>query len=137
MSFFSKLSRMFGKDNAKWEEKRQFIRLTAHHLLKYKVIGGSPATSFIRNISAGGVLFYSKEDFPQDTMIEMEINFPHYPHPIKAVAKIIRTKSLGKIGGDEVGAEFINVDEEAKDFINKKIVTVYDEVHKEDKDTKK
>jgi len=128
MSF---LSRIFGKKKDKWEEKRKFIRLTAHHLLRYKIMEKGSQVSFARNISAGGVLFYSKEALPQGSMVEMEINFPHYPHPVKVVSKVVRVHPLEKLGGFEIGAEFVNVEEDAKDFINRKIITVQDQIEKE------
>ena len=136
MSFFAKIwSKITGKPS--WTEKRKFIRLSAHHLLKYKILDKASEMSFARNISAGGVLFYSKEDLPVDSMIEMEINFPHYPHPVKVVSKVIRTKPMKKMGGFEIGAEFVNVEEDARDFINKKIVSVQEEVEKETKGEEK
>jgi len=120
------LGKLFKKQ--KWEERRKFIRLSAHHLLKYKVLEKEEKLSFARNISAGGVLFYCKEQLPAGSTVELEVNFPQYPHPIKVVAKVIRAMELKKMGGYEIGAEFINVEEGAKNFIDEKIKAVSKEV---------
>ena len=104
------------------EEKRKYVRLSAHHLLKYKVVHKEKALSFARNISAGGVLFHAQEYIQPGTTVELLINFPSYPEPIKAVSKVVRTRPLAKLGGFEIGAEFIDINDEAKDFINRKIL---------------
>ena len=106
------------------KERRKYIRLSSHHLLKVKEIDKNKDLTFIRNISAGGVLFYSKKDIEVNTMVELEINFPNYPNPIKATAKVLRTVSLTQVGGYEVAAEFISVDQDAREFINQKIESI-------------
>jgi hypothetical protein len=112
------------KKQKEFEEKRKYIRLGTHHLVKYKELGKGKELSFIRNIGGGGVLFYAEKDLPKDDVVELEINFPQYPHSIKANAKVLRTVKLADMGGYEVAAEFISVDEEARDFITKKIKEV-------------
>ncbi|MFC1548651.1 PilZ domain-containing protein [Candidatus Omnitrophota bacterium] len=107
------------------KERRKFMRLKAHHLLKYRVIDeGEGKLSFVRNISAGGALFVAKEEIPCGSMVELEINFPQYPHPVKVVSKVVRSRPLKKMGGFEIGAEFVSADEEVKEFINKKILSI-------------
>ncbi len=122
MSFFNIWRKR--KEQKEFEEKRKYIRLGTHHLLKYKELGKGKELSFIRNIGGGGVLFYSEKNLPKNDVIELEINFPQYPQPIKANAKVLRTVKLADMGGYEVAAEFISVDEEARDFITKKIKEV-------------
>ena len=45
------------KKGPKREERRKYVRLNAHHLLKYKIVGKEEELAFARNISAGGVRF--------------------------------------------------------------------------------
>lgn len=114
--------------------KRKFIRLQAHHLLKYKLVSGKKSQNFLsfaRNISAGGVLFYSHEPAAVGSVVELVINVPSYPKAVKVVSKVIRVKKLKKLGKYEIGAEFINMEEDARDFINNKILKVFG---KRDKD---
>jgi c-di-GMP-binding flagellar brake protein YcgR len=109
------------------EERRKFLRLEAHHLLKYKMLNKKRALSFARNISAGGVLFHSKDEMPPGSDVELVINFPSFPHPISVVARIIHIKPLKKLGGFYIGAEFIHINEQDRDYIEKKISGVLGE----------
>ena len=109
------------------KERRKFIRLSAHHLLKYKLINREKELSFAHNISAGGVLFHAKTDITPGDLVELEINFPGYPTPVKAVSKVVRAVRAVKGEGFEVAAEFVNIEEGAKDFVNKKIQEIQGE----------
>jgi hypothetical protein len=107
------------------KERRKFVRLEAHHLVKYRVVDkqdAAKALSFVRNISAGGVLFYVQEKVAKGSLIELEINFPTYPHPIKAVAKVVRVNHLKNTGGYELGAEFVNIGKDEKEDIDKRVL---------------
>jgi hypothetical protein len=115
------------------EERRKYERLPVHHLLKYKIIGEEATEgvlSFVRNISAGGVLFHSDEALPTDKVIEVEvlINFPMRPQPIKVLAKVLRSRPLHKIGGYDVAIEFLDLSDLEREFITKKIADVYAKV---------
>jgi c-di-GMP-binding flagellar brake protein YcgR len=101
--------------------RRKSFRLSTHHLIRYKVVKGKSVVSFARNVSAGGVLFYSKENIPIKSIVEVVINFPGLPEPIKTNSKVLRVKQLKKVGGYEIGAQFIDLDKKTKDFIKKKI----------------
>jgi c-di-GMP-binding flagellar brake protein YcgR len=110
------------------KERRRFIRLSAHHLLKYKLINREKELSFAHNISAGGVLFHAKSDIAPGELIELEINFPGYPTPVKAISKVVRTEKAEKVEGFNVAAEFVNIEEGAKDFVSKKIQDIQGEI---------
>ena len=105
-------------------DRRSFIRLNTHNLIRYRAVGNGAGLSFSRNISAGGVLFFCPEELSAGSIVEMEINFPHFPEPIRAVAKVVRVSPNKYTQGFEIGVEFIEVDEEAKNFINQKILSV-------------
>jgi len=115
------------------KERRKFIRLKAHHLLRYRVVNSEEAPrllSFARNVSAGGVLFYADKEISPGSLVELEISFPEHPKPIKAVARVIRTVPLETIGGFEMGAEFINIDEADRKFVDEKIKLAYEQKEK-------
>lgn len=106
------------------KNKRQFLRLSAHHLLKYKVLGAEGKEgmlSFVRNISAGGVLFHSNEYIKPGSTLELDINFPPSPESIKIKAKVLRSRELKGVGGFDVAVQFINLDEDIKKYIDGKI----------------
>ncbi len=113
----------------KFIEKRGFMRLEEHHLLKYKIMVKGQKLSYARNISASGVLFFSNEPFAMGDVVDMEIIFPSYKEPIRARARVIRIKELQERNGFEVGSEFTEISEKAKNFIDQSIITIYkDEV---------
>ena len=104
--------------------RRKFPRVAQHYLLQYKVISKDKVLAFARDLSAGGVLFHSKEELPVGGTVELWFNLPFHPEPIKAVAKILRVKPLQKIGGFDVAVEFINIEEKHMHLLNNKIITV-------------
>ncbi|MBP7087704.1 MAG: PilZ domain-containing protein [Candidatus Omnitrophica bacterium] len=105
-------------------EKRVFIRIKSHHLVKYKIIDDSQKVlSFARNISAGGILFYSEKKLPLNSTIEIKINIPPKPTPLNVVGKIVRVHPLKKIGGYEIGLEFVHIDEEDRNLIEKLVLS--------------
>ena len=81
--------------------------------------------SFIRDISAGGVLFHSKQDIPVGSILELTINFSPSPRSIKTRAKVLRVKLLKKVEGVDMAVEFINIDNKDKNLINHKILEIY------------
>ncbi|MCK9613939.1 MAG: PilZ domain-containing protein [Candidatus Omnitrophica bacterium] len=111
------------------KNKRRFLRLTAYHLLKYKVCGDEKnkegVLSFVRNISAGGVLFHSAEYIKPKSVLELNINFPSSPDAIKVNARVLRSKSM-KIGGFDVAVEFLDLKDDYKNTINKRIANTFD-----------
>jgi hypothetical protein len=118
------------------KEKRRFVRLPAHHLIKYKVVGREAlqgTLSFVRNISAAGVLFHAQENIPSASTLELEINFPLRSEPIKVLAKTLRVKPLRKTGGYDIALEFLNLDKDTCTFINKKILEVYGNIKRNNK----
>ncbi|UCC94684.1 MAG: PilZ domain-containing protein [Candidatus Omnitrophota bacterium] len=118
------MRRLFFKTSQK--DRRKFVRLRAHHLLKYRVVGQQEyQLSFARNISAGGLLFYAPEEIPTQSILEIIINFPSYPKPIKVRAKPVRVHRLEKVGGYEIGVEFIEIDEATRNFINRRVLKAY------------
>ncbi|MDD4182303.1 MAG: PilZ domain-containing protein [Candidatus Omnitrophica bacterium] len=109
---------MFKKD------KRQFLRLSAHHLLKYKLLdeGGKEGTlSFVRNISAGGVLFHSNEYIKPGSNLGLDISFPPSSDSVKIKAKVLRTGKLKTVGGFDVAVQFLNLNGDIKKIIDRKI----------------
>lgn len=96
-----------------------------HHLVKCKSIGGKKELSFAKNISAGGLLFYVRKEIAPGSLVELDINVLSYSHPIKAVAKVTRVKTMKKTNGFNIAVEFINIDDADRDFINKKIANVF------------
>ncbi|MBD3245703.1 MAG: hypothetical protein GF333_01690 [Candidatus Omnitrophica bacterium] len=110
----------------KGRDRRKYVRLRAHHLLKYKILSPQEHLTFVRDISGGGLLFFSREDIPVGSVVELAVNFPASPLPIEGVAKVIRTRHLKKMGGYEIAVEFLELDEENRERIQRQIACVYE-----------
>ncbi|MFA7677320.1 MAG: PilZ domain-containing protein [Candidatus Omnitrophota bacterium] len=117
------------------KEKRKFTRLKAHHLVKYKVVDSDKKLSFVKNISAGGLLFYASKSIPADSIVELDVNFPVYKRPIKVTCRVVRVKPLKRIPGFDVAVEFVDIDKEAQGFINRKILKVQEGLKHENQKT--
>ncbi len=106
------------------KERRKYTRLKAHHLVKYTLAGkeGQGETlSFVRNIGGGGILFYSQEEIPAGSTIDLEINFPGRSQPIKVFSKVVRARTFRKVEGYEIAVRFIEISPDDQEFINRKI----------------
>ncbi|MCK9572801.1 MAG: PilZ domain-containing protein [Candidatus Omnitrophica bacterium] len=115
--------------------KRRFLRLNAHHLLKYKLLDGSGkegVLSFVRNISAGGTLFHSNEYMKPASILELDISFPPSPDSVKIKAKVLRAENLETMGGFDVAVEFLDLGEDVKKFIAKKIGHTFEKTKEAD-----
>lgn len=99
------------------------MRLSAHHLVKYK-IANKTTVCFARNISAGGLLLYTQEEIAAGSILEIIINFPGKPKPLNLSAKVLRSKNLKQIGGFEVGCQFLDIDKPTHDYINERIIRI-------------
>ncbi|MCK4851608.1 MAG: PilZ domain-containing protein [Candidatus Omnitrophica bacterium] len=121
MSVFSRIWNRVMMGRMSFNDRRRFIRISEHHLLRYRVIDKDEEMSFTRNISVGGVLFHCREQLPQGSMIELDMNLPPYSRPIRAMAKVLRVEPLRKVGGFDIGVEFVSVDEDARNFLDEKI----------------
>jgi len=120
------------------KNKRQFLRLGAHHLLKYKMLdegGKEGILSFVRNISAGGVLFHSNEHIKPGSILELDISFPPSPDSIKIKAKVLRSSRLKAMGGFDVAVQFLSLNENIKKFINRKIENIVCKTEEDDMKT--
>ncbi len=116
------------------KDKRKFVRLPIHHLLKYKIAdkqGISGVLSFVRNISAGGTLFHCNERIAPGSILELEIKVPLSTDIIKTKVKVLRTVPLEKMGGFDVAVEFIDLPAAAHKAMNERILNTHDKIEEE------
>lgn len=109
------------------QNKRKFLRLSACHLLRYKIIGKEGAVekvASIKDISGGGLSFHACEAFNVEEKVALVLRIPFYPTLVNAVAKVTRVEELDKDRGVEVAVQFTTIDDEVKDFINTKVIDI-------------
>ena len=118
-------------------ERRKFLRVGTYHLLKYfsySTQGDSyPILSISRNIGGGGIMFITKEQLRVGDKVEIELNFPPFGAPIKAIAQIIYSRKKERTDKWRVGARFIELGDPALD----RILNYVNYIYKTDKIAKK
>lgn len=111
------------------KEKRQFLRLNAYHLVKYRPLasdkeGASFVLAALKDISSGGVCLRVEESLPVSTTIELKINFPHVNTAIPCLAKIVWVRQRTPGSPYEMGAQFTDIDESLRHIIDGNIKRV-------------
>jgi len=116
------------------KDRRKFIRLKAHHLVKYRVLvagqehGARFMLATIKDIGGGGACLRLEERLSLASVIELRINFPHIDTSIYAIAKVVWTKEIKKPKFFEVGLEFTQIDSHFRDFIDNEVRLVYNKM---------
>ena len=106
------------------KEKRNFFRLNAYHLVKYRLVSQEEwqmAIASIRDISAGGVRLRVDQEIPKGSMLSLRINFPKLPLPISCLAKVAWAKKLGRTNRFEIGLEFVEIEDLLRQEINQRV----------------
>jgi c-di-GMP-binding flagellar brake protein YcgR len=120
----------------KFIDKRQHPRLHVYHLAKYRLTSNpnSPlVTAHIKDIGGGGACLCLEESLPVSTIIQLYINFPLLPQPVKSLAKVAWTRKIGKSNSYESGLQFIEIEEAYR----RQIISRIESVKKEADDTDK
>jgi c-di-GMP-binding flagellar brake protein YcgR len=110
----------------KKEERRRYKRIPAHFLIKFSIPGENEdlVLSFIRNISAGGVLFFSEKKINPGTLIKMTINVPSAtgePINVRSISRTIYAAKLRGLDGYNIGAEFAEIDPQDREALLTKL----------------
>lgn len=122
----------------RYENRRQFIRLRAYHLAKYRPLsdqkgaeGSSPIIATIRDIGAGGVCLKTDNYLPVSTLLELNINFPNVSTSVFALAKVVWIKPIKKTKSYEIGAQFVQITDSVRLIIDEQIRRVYQRLKKD------
>lgn len=117
-------------------DKRKHLRLHVYHLAKYRSLSdpnGPLITAHIKDIGGGGACLCLEECLPVSTVIQLYINFPQSPQPVKSLAKVAWTRKIGKSNSYESGLQFIEIEEAYRREIISRIESVKKEVDDTDK----
>ena len=101
-------------------DKRKNKRLKAAFLVKYETgrVGESPRITNIRDISAGGMRFMTKDIMPESSVIKVKVMAPPDGRVFEANARILRVRRANKHFIYSVAVHFENIsasDREALD----------------------
>lgn len=107
------------------DNRRKFQRLDADFLLKYEVGGkGSPQITNIKNLSAGGLKFLSKEALPELANVKVELLIPPLEKAFQAMAKILRVRRLRKRLIYSIAVHFENLSAKEQEVLDQFVETV-------------
>ncbi|MCP4652411.1 MAG: PilZ domain-containing protein [Candidatus Omnitrophica bacterium] len=70
-------------------EKRRYIRLDSTMNVRYKVLDNAIALSQSKNISAGGLRMYLKEELAPGSKIDLEIAIPGSKNPVMVTGEVV------------------------------------------------
>jgi type II secretory ATPase GspE/PulE/Tfp pilus assembly ATPase PilB-like protein len=100
-------------------DRRTFIRLSSNINLRYKVFhseeelfsrGFRPEEfSLTRNISAGGLLFISREPLVFGSILELNVDLPVNQETVQCLARVVRVSESDKKGIFEIGVCFLDL----------------------------
>lgn len=112
-------------------EKRKFKRLKKPFIIRFRTIPIvaqrmlPPDWDMVvaKDLSAGGVLFNSKENLDIDSLINIKIDISKFTPTINCVGKIIRSDGTQPSSMFRIATEFTMIDEQEKEMINKTVET--------------
>ena len=102
------------------EDRRNYTRLRSECVIKCRLAEEKEAKEImvtLRDISATGIYFESKQDYPLNTVLEIELNIPPLTERTKAMVKVSRIEELLKKDTYGIGATFLKLDGKDKEKI--------------------
>lgn len=110
--------RLFSKKKA--QDSRRFKRIRAAYLVKYQVHGKKePRITNVRDISAGGLRFWSEEAVPESSVLNVSVFLPPLERFVEATAQVLRVRRA-KEGGlvYYVAVRFLELKAEDREALN-------------------
>lgn len=104
----------------KARDSRRFKRIRAAYLVKYQVQGRQePRITNVRDISAGGLRFWSEEPLPESSVLGISIYLPPLERFVDATAQVLRARRA-KEGGlvYYVAVRFLDLKAQDREAIN-------------------
>ena len=108
------------------KDRRIRERLKGYHLVKYRLFDKTKEEPYILssvvNISASGILFKSNNPIALGIILDLKINFPASGEPVRTLAKVVRIREAkDKPKYYEVGAHFIEIEEQKTMIMDEEI----------------
>jgi hypothetical protein len=114
----------------RFADRRLFIRMDSVVNIRYKVVKASPIREIAKksaeftvtkNISAGGLLFISKERLPISTILELKIELPEEKH-VECLARVVREEEIDNEKMLEVAVCFLDLSASDRSRLEKFVV---------------
>lgn len=112
---------MFKKNQIKAQNSRRFKRLRADYLIKFQVPGtpGEPFLSNMKDLSAGGVKFWTEQYIAEGTLVKVSFLVPPLDMKVDTLARVVRARSGGGAAPIYyVATRFIEISQDAKTAID-------------------
>lgn len=126
------------KNNNAGPEKRKFVRLCREYVVQYGEFRFSTQKishykGMTENISAGGVLIETEEEYSAGTLLKLKIRVPNWEEykseflkfnqtslsePFVVLGKVVRVKKILP-QGYEIGLHFVSIDEDHRQALER------------------
>ncbi|MBI4597734.1 MAG: PilZ domain-containing protein [Candidatus Omnitrophica bacterium] len=111
-------------DDAKGAERRRFVRFTTWLDMRYAVADAAEVSSALtRNISGGGMGFFTKLRLTPGTVLKLEVKFPQRAEPVRCTAEVVWSGPLLLFGQDdaphayETGVRILEIAPQDQEFL--------------------
>jgi len=100
-------------------ERRKFPRIPANFVVSYRpeVISGEYDLTQTRNISQGGILFTTKEEFKKGTYLRMLTRLPVTPYKVEKIGQVVDSRHPSKPNDKadlyETRVQFLKINDES------------------------
>jgi hypothetical protein len=102
----------------KRKEEPHMVRFRTIPLVAKKMVSPDWDVGAVKDLSAGGMLFYYDKNLELDSLLNLKIDLPASALPINCVGKIIRIEQPQPNSMFRIAAEFTEIDEQEKAMIN-------------------
>ena len=106
------------------QERRKHERMSYHAPCRYEISADEnhsaiveSGTSFIKNISLGGMLIEMRRLVAVNSCLDLEVVLPTAAEPIRAEACVVWTRKLEEGNRHDVGMSFVEINPENKEKI--------------------
>ncbi len=106
----------------KASNSRRFKRLRVPYLIKFEDAQqhtqNEPYISNLKDISAGGVRFWSEHFFPEDALVRVSIWFPPIEETVTALGRVVRVRRSPNAPVYYLSVRFVEIEAQVQEALN-------------------
>ncbi len=100
------------------QERRRYTRVPESLQIAYEILPTESTKRYLtRDISQGGIRFFTHEFIPKDARLRIRISFPRTLFSFEALVKCMWVKEMPYGEEFEVGVEFVDLPPEIVDYL--------------------